>query len=83
MAQIQYTIRNIPPPLDKVIRKRASQTGQSFNQTVVDLLALQTFGTTDLPTDDCFDWLFAQASPDPAYDQAIEDLSRIDDKLWQ
>lgn len=83
MTKIQYTIRNIPPAVDKVIKKRSKQTGKSFNQTVVDLLSLQTFGTTKVPTDDNFDWLFGANTLDDSFDEAIKDLSQIDEKLWR
>lgn len=83
MSKIQYTIRNIPPVLDRVIRKRSKQSGQSFNQTVVDLLALQTLGTTKLPVDDNFDWLYGVNTLEESFDEAINDLSQIDEKLWK
>jgi len=83
MTKIQYTIRNIPPSVDRVIRKRSQQTGQSFNQTVVDLLSLQTFGTTDPKTDTDFDWLYNQNTLDESFDGAIQSLSRADEKLWR
>jgi hypothetical protein len=83
MANIQYTIRNIPPSVDKVIRKRSKQTGQSFNQTVVDLLSLQTFGTTDPKPDTSFSWLYGQNTLDESFDKAIKDLSQVDKSLWQ
>jgi len=83
MSTIQYTIRNVPPAVDKVIRKRAAQSGKSFNHTVVELLTLQTFGSpTPLP-DDNFDWLFNADTLDTAFDQAQEDIASIDEKLWQ
>lgn len=83
MALIQYTIRNIPPAVDQVIRKRVAQSGKSFNQTVVDLLALQTFGTTQPKPDQNFNWLFGQNTLDESFDAAISELSQVDDKLWQ
>lgn len=82
MSKIQYTIRNIPPVLDRVIRKRSAQSGKSFNQTVVDLLALQTFGTTKPPIDDNFDWLYGADTLDESFDEAIKELSQIDEKQW-
>jgi hypothetical protein len=82
MSKIQYTIRNIPPAVDQVIRKRAQQTGTSFNQTVVDLLSLQAFGTTDIPATDNFDWLYNQNSLDASFDESIKDLSQVDAKIW-
>lgn len=81
MANIQYTIRNIPPSVDKVIRKRSQQTGQSFNQTVVDLLSLQTFGTTEPKPDTDFDWLYNQNTLDKSFDETIQNLSQADEKL--
>jgi uncharacterized protein (UPF0128 family) len=82
MNSIQYTIRNIPPVVDQVIRKQAKLEGKSFNQTVVDLLSLQTFGTTEPKEDDNFDWLFNTGTLDAGFDEAIADLSRIDEALW-
>jgi len=82
MSKIQYTIRNIPPNLDKVIRKRSVQSGKSFNQTVVDLLSLQTFGTTDIPEDKDFNWLFNKNTLDESFDEAINNVSLIDKSIW-
>ena len=83
MSNIQYTIRNIPIPVDKVIRKRSKQTGKSFNQTVVEILSLQTIGTTEVTGNNNFDWLFNKKTLDSNFDQAIKDMSQIDDKLWR
>ena len=82
MNVIQYTIRNIPPALDRVIRKRAKEQGRSFNQTVVDLLNVQVFGTTTPQEDKKFDWLFNQKTLDTRFDEAIAELSQIDEELW-
>lgn len=83
MTKIQYTIRNIPPVVDKVIKKRSKQSGKSFNQTVVDILSLQTFGSTTPPFDKGFDWLYNKNTLDESFDEAIENLSQVDEKLWQ
>lgn len=82
MSKIQYTIRNIPAPVDQVIRKRQQQTGKSFNQTVVDLLSLQTFGTENPPKQRGFDFLFGANTLDASFDEAIKDMSQPDPKLW-
>lgn len=83
MNRIQYTIRNIPPAVDRVIRKRAQSSGKSFNQTVVELLTLQTFGTTKPKPENDFDWLFNRQTLDDTFDEAVKDMSRVDEKLWQ
>ena len=36
---MQYTIRNIPPELDRAIKARAKQLGKSVNQVALELLA--------------------------------------------
>ena len=82
MGKIQYTIRNIPEPVDQVIRKRAASSGKSFNQTVIDLLSLQTFGTIEPQPDDNFDWLFGSMSLDDGFDETIKDMSRIEKDMW-
>jgi hypothetical protein len=83
MTNIQYTIRNIPSPVDKVIRKRTKQTGKSFNQTVVELLSLQTLGTTEISEDFNFDWLFNKKTLGNDFDKAIKDISQVDENLWK
>jgi len=82
MSNIQYTIRNIPKPLDSVIRKRSKISGKSFNQTVVELLSLQAFGTKEPPTDNNFDWLYNKNTLDESFDEVIEDISKVDKKIW-
>jgi len=83
MKTIQYTIRNIPRSVDQVIRKKAQQEGISFNQTVVNLLSLQVLGTTKATEDTHFNWLFNKKTLDSEFDQAINELSQIEEALWQ
>lgn len=82
MSKIQYTIRNIPPSVDQVIRKRSKQTGKSFNQTVVELLSLQTFGSAEPPESTGFDWLYGKNTLDAEFDNTIKHISKPDDELW-
>jgi len=35
----QYTIRNIPERIDRVLKRRAKETGKSFNQVALEALA--------------------------------------------
>lgn len=35
----QYTIRNIPADVDRVLRRRAKELGKSFNQVALEALA--------------------------------------------
>ncbi len=82
MSKIQYTIRNIPEPVDQVIRKRAKTSGKSFNQTVVELLTLQTFGSKSPPKEQSVDWFFGSMEPDEEFDKAIAGFDVIDKEWW-
>ena len=85
MNKLQYTIRNIPPAVDKAIRNRAQREGKSFNTTVVEALMLQTLGSTDVEKagQDVFDRLRGADTLDSGFDGAIKDQSRLDDSLWR
>lgn len=48
MNSIQYTIRNIPDSVDRILREQARKKGKSFNQTVVGALK-QATGTSSKP----------------------------------
>ncbi len=82
MNSIQYTIRNIPEPVNQALRRRAKRTGKSFNQTVVDALE-QASGVVCEPepryTD--LDWLRGTmtAEDKKAFDEGAEWLDELPD----
>jgi hypothetical protein len=39
MKAIQYTIRNIPEPVNRYLRKRSRLSGKSLNQVIIDELS--------------------------------------------
>ena len=84
MKKLQYTIRGIPPAVDRVIRKRAQRNGKSFNATVIEVLTIQTLGSTDIQQaeKDIFARLREANSLDGDFDRAIKEQSAIDDRLW-
>ncbi len=51
MKSIQYTLRNIPPEVDRTLRARARKSGRSFNAVVVDSLARAVAAKKDDPFD--------------------------------
>ena len=82
MSTVQYTIRNIPKPVDQIIRKRAKTTGKSFNQTVVDLLIAEV-GYVHNKQDHSFSWLKSSLQLNAAYHEALADQSRIEEDMWK
>ncbi len=43
----QYTIRNVPEPVDQYLRKQSQISGRSLNQTIIDELAEKAGVSTD------------------------------------
>jgi len=48
MKTVQYTVRNIPEPVNNYLRKKSDLSGKSLNQTIIDELSEKA----GLPTDD-------------------------------
>ena len=79
---VQYTLRQVPPEVDKALRDNARRQGESLNQ--VALVALSRgLGLGDQPVQyDDLDALAGTWEEDPAFDAAIADQDRVDPKLW-
>ncbi len=78
----QYTIRNVPSDVTRVLKKRAQRSNKSFNQVVVDALVEQTLHGAGSGSDKA-GWLFGKHQLDAGFDEAIRRQSEIDEKLWQ
>jgi hypothetical protein len=76
----QYTIRGIPPEVDRALRKKAAQLKLSLNQLVVDELTRATIGR---PRKADFSDLVGQWTPDPAFDEMIAAQRQIDWDKWK
>jgi len=83
MNTVQYTIRGIPKDVDAMIRKRALREGKSFNKTVVEIIQAEVTGSIKTPKTTIFDKLRGANTLDKGFYEAIEDQSRIDEKLWK
>ena len=82
MACMQYTIRNVPPELDRAIKARAKQLGRSVNQVALELLA-QAFGQPlryrnlrRMPGA----WSVKEAGE---FDRFLEEHRQIDEEQWK
>ncbi len=79
----QYTVRGVPPAVDRALRKRAHRNRRSLNATIVDVLAEWTQTTGDGGSDQSiFDQLFGADTLDSDFDDAIDSLSQPDPTLW-
>lgn len=79
----QYTIRNIPERVDRILRKRARDAGKSFNQIALEAL-MSGAGESLRPKRD-FSEVIGSLSEKEAQ-QIEEEVSRqrqIDPRLWK
>ena len=77
---VQYTIRGVPPEVDRVLRQKAAQRKQSLNQVVLDELALATVGQ---PVRADFTDLVGKWATDTAFDEIIASQRQIDPEKWK
>ncbi len=79
----QYTIRSVPPVIDRALRARAAKANQSLNTIV--LAALQRgLGLTEAPPEfHDLDDLAGTWVDDPEFDRAMEVFESIDEDIWK
>ena len=83
MKTIQYTIRSVPPAIDRTLRSRASKSHESLNAVVIAALE-KGLGLAEEPPDfHDLDDLAGTWVHDPAFDKAMEAFSCIDKDLWK
>jgi hypothetical protein len=76
----QYTIRGIPPEVDRALRNKASQLKLSLNQVIIDELTRTTIGRTRKGD---FSGLVGQWTPDPAFEEVVASQRQIDWDKWK
>jgi plasmid stability protein len=81
---MQYTIRGIPPAVDKALRRRARASGKSLNEAAIEALA-EAVGVTGAPrkyrdlSDIAGTWVV-----EPEVEAVLaEQREQIDEDLWK
>jgi hypothetical protein len=77
MSNTQYTIRSIPPKLDKSLRSQASKTGKSLNRVVLESLAKGAGVDIKSKTFKDLDWFVGAMKADPGFDKAMNWLESL------
>jgi len=80
LEPIQYTVRGVPPEVDRVLRKKAAHLKLSLNQLVIDELTRATIGRARRAD---FSDLVGRWTPDPAFDEIIASQRQIDWDKWK
>ncbi len=79
MKTIQYTIRNIPEPVNNYLRKRSRLSGKSLNQTVIDELS-EKVAVPSANIGTALDW-FIGSGIDTATLEALDAEDRVQKAL--
>ncbi len=79
---IQYTIRGIPPEVDKALRRKAHARKVSLNQFLVDELA-KAIGEATPKKYRSLDALKGMWVNDPEFDKIMAEQRKIDWKMWR
>jgi len=86
MKSIQYTIRNIPEPIDRYLRKRAKMSGQSLNHVIIEELSDKAGVQSDNLVDS-LDWFIGANVIDNDVIRALDEEDKIQKQLtkkqWQ
>ena len=77
---IQYTIRGVPPEVDRELRLKAARHKLSLNQLILEELVMATTGHKQL-TD--FSDLTGRWTADPAFDEVMAAQRQIDWDKWK
>ncbi len=79
---MQYTIRNVPSPLDAALRRSAREQGKSLNDVAIEALARGAGLGERWPQRDLSD-IAGTWRKDPAFDNAVAAQDTIDEELWR
>jgi hypothetical protein len=80
---MQYTLRNVPAFLDRLLRRQAREKGASLNEVALEAMA-RGAGVGDAPVkyrnlgDLAGAW-----QEDPDFDEALREQDRVDESLWR
>ncbi len=73
---MQYTIRSVPPIVDKALRDRARKSGKSINEVAVEALA-KGVGVIPNSIFNDLDWFIGNKSLDASFNDALNWLDNL------
>ncbi len=80
---MQYTLRNIPDPLDFALRERAKDERKSLNQIALEALARGAgYGAEPVRVRDLGD-IAGTWVDDPEFERVLRDHDEVDEDLWK
>jgi hypothetical protein len=82
-AAVQYTLRNVPPVVDRALRRKAALEAKSLNDVALEALTLGAGVKQEACEHHDLDFLFGSWVHDPAVEQALVEQRKIDEDLWK
>jgi hypothetical protein len=79
----QYTIRSVPPAIDRALRQRARSEGKSLNEVTLETLRRGLDLDAQPRVYHDLDRFVGTWVEDPAFDEAIAAQDQIDEDLWK
>lgn len=79
----QFTIRGVPPAVDRALRRKARREGRSLNAVLLDALAAAGAVEAGETLHDDLDDLIGTWVEDPGFEAAVEAQDQVDSELWQ
>ncbi|OED44817.1 hypothetical protein AB833_00590 [Chromatiales bacterium (ex Bugula neritina AB1)] len=80
---MQYTLRNVPADLDKILRERARREGRSLNEVALEALRRDAGLLGEQPKRRDLSSFSGTWIEDPEIDKALADQRTIDEHMWE
>ncbi|MBI2606443.1 MAG: hypothetical protein HYW49_10220 [Deltaproteobacteria bacterium] len=81
--QLQYTIRNVSPVVDRALRQKATRTRRSLNDVALEALAKGSGVAEEAKKHRDLDHFFGSWIQDDAIETALAEQRVIDKDLWK
>ena len=80
---MQYTLRNIPKGLDRLLRQQAKSQHKTLNEVVIEALQRAVGLAGELPVQRDLSDIAGTWHEDPEMDRILAEHRRIDPELWR
>ena len=79
----QYTIRNVPPSVDRALKQKAAARKMSLNALLLEAVRSEAGVGVEAPLQHDLDGFFGSWVPDKAVDRALREVRRVDPRDWK
>ena len=82
-ACMQYTLRNIPKGLDRLLRQQARSQHKTLNEVVIEALQRAVGLAGEVPVQRDLSDIAGTWQEDPEMDRILAEHRRVDPELWR